>query len=398
MPGIPVDRRRFLLLSGGALALPMLEGGAAFASAEAPALVIVNLQGGMDGLAAIAPYGDPDYANIRGGLAHKAPGKGELLDLDGFFGFHPALGHCHSLYGKGELIPVIGVASPYRERSHFDAQDVLSNGTTRAAGRTGWLNRALVEMNRSGEVSAVSVGSLVPLMLRGEANVSSLMPAIAERPDENFIAIMDRLYADDPRLGPVWRESRRTAATDAAETLKEKRSGETPFATLCSAAAQLLNAPDGPRVISLQLSGWDTHLGQGTIGGRIDGLLSVLDGGLASFTNELKPDRWARTVVIVVSEFGRTVRMNGTGGTDHGTAGGAMIMGGAIQGGSVLHDWRGLDNAHLYEGRDLYPALDLRTVFKGVLHDHMKIGAAALETKIFPESPDSPRQTDLIRI
>lgn len=395
MPGI--DRRRFMALSGSALALPVLNGGVAFAAAEAPSLVVVNLQGGMDGLAAIAPYGDRDYAKVRSGLAQGSPRTGDLLDLDGFFGLHPALKHCRSLYGKGELTPAIGIASPYRARSHFDAQDVLSNGTTRAAGRTGWLNRALVEMNRSGDVSAVSVGSLVPLLLRGDANVSSLMPSIAETPDKTFIDLMDRLYAQDARLGPVWQESRRTAATDAAETLREERSGKTQFATLCSAAAQLLNAPAGPRVISLQLSGWDTHLAQGTTGGRIDGLLSELDKGLAVFTSELRPNQWARTAVVVMSEFGRTVRMNGTKGTDHGTGGGAMVLGGAVRGGTVLHDWRGLDERHLYEGRDLYPALDLRTVFKSVLHDHMKIGTAALDTKIFPDSGDVPAHPDLIR-
>lgn len=387
------NRRNFMMLAAGAAAAPLFDLKAAFAaSAGGPSLVVVNLRGGMDGLAAIGPYGDPGYRSVRKALAIANPGEADgFNDLDGFFGLHPAMAQGHTLYRQGELIPMIGVASPYRGRSHFDAQDMLENGTTETAGSTGWLNRALPAMGLDG-MRAISVGGLVPLLLRGRAPVASWMPAVAKAPDETFLSLMDSLYATDDTLGPAWHESRATE-----RMLDMPPPGRPDFEQVCAIAAQMMNAEDGPRVVSLEVDGWDMHSSQGAARGRLERLMGGLDRGLGRLASDLTPERWKKTAILVVSEFGRTAHMNGTGGTDHGTGGAAFLTGGAIDGGRVLHDWRGFEEKNLYQGRDLYPAIDLRAVFKGVLHDHMKIGSRTLETKIFPDSGDAPAMNGLIR-
>jgi uncharacterized protein (DUF1501 family) len=391
MPDMRVDRRKFLVLAGSTLALPLLGGGVAVAGPQAPRLVIVNLRGGLDGLGAIAPYGDPLYRQTRGTLALPEPGAPSgLHDLDGFFGLHPSLAHGRACYNRGELLPAIGVASPYRNRSHFDAQDVLANGTSAPAGRTGWLNRALPSMGGD-EASAISVGALVPLLLRGPAPVSSWVPAADEEPQPHFLATIDGLYEADPDLGPLWQESRRASMN------ADQASGSRGFEGTCATAAALLDAPVGPRVVSLELSGWDTHSAQGSVSGRLANRLALLDKGLARLHADMSPETWSRTVILVVSEFGRTVRINGTGGTDHGTAGACLLLGGAVNGGTVLHDWRGLQENALYDGRDLYPSTDIRSIFKAVLRDHMKIGEGVIESDIFPGSAAAPARPGLIR-
>ena len=389
-----IGRRQFLALSCGAALASLAETKFAFAAGapEGPALVIVNLRGGMDGLATVVPYGDPNYAGTRRGLALAAPGQDKgITDLDGFFGLHPALGFCGQCHAKGEMLAVVGAASPYRERSHFDAQDVLANGTAEPKGRSGWLNRALPFTDPGN--GAVAVGSLVPLLLRGKAPVSSWIPPVTEEPDENFLALMDRLYATDPLLGKVWQQSRDRNFRQTASGGRNENS----FEQACGIAAEMMSGEAGPRVVSLELSGWDTHAGQGAENGRLARQFTLLDSGLERLAVGIGEERWRRTAVLVVSEFGRTVRMNGTGGTDHGTGGAALLLGGAVQGGRVVNDWRGLDDKNLYENRDLYPSIDLRSMFKAVLHDHMKVNRKALERDVFPDSQAAKPLPDLIR-
>ncbi|GMV62033.1 MAG: hypothetical protein AMXMBFR74_12020 [Parvibaculum sp.] len=393
MGSTSLDRRDFMMLAAGAAAAPLFGLKAAFAAGpDRPSLVLVILRGGMDGLAAIGPHGDPGYRRARTGLAIARPGEADgFNDLDGFFGLHPAMTQGHALYRRGELIAMIGVASPYRGRSHFDAQDMLENGTAETAGSTGWLNRAMPAMGLDG-MRAISVGGLVPLLLRGDAPVASWMPAVAKAPDETFLSLMDSLYATDDILGPAWHESR---ATD--RMLDIPPPGRPDFEHVCAIAARMMNAENGPRVVSLEVHGWDMHSSQGAATGRLERLMGGLDRGLGRLASDLTPERWKKTAILAVSEFGRTVHMNGTGGTDHGTGGAAFLLGGAVDGGRVLHDWRGLEEKYLYEQRDLHPAIDLRAVFKSVLHDHMKIGSRTLETKIFPDSSGTPATGDLIR-
>lgn len=393
MGSASLDRRDFMMLAAGAAAAPFFGLKAAFAAGpDQPSLVVVILRGGVDGLAAIGPHGDPGYRRARTGLAIARPGEADgFSDLDGFFGLHPAMAHGHMLCRRGELIPMIGVASPYRGRSHFDAQDMLENGTTETAGSTGWLNRSMPAIGSEG-MRAISVGGLVPLLLRGDAPVASWMPAVAKAPDETFLLLMDSLYAADDMLGGAWHESR---ATD--RMLDIPQPGRPDFEHVCAIAARMMNAEDGPRVVSLEVDGWDMHSSQGAATGSFGRLMGGLDRGLGRLASDLTPERWKKTAILAVSEFGRTVHMNGTGGTDHGTGGAAFLLGGGVEGGRVLHDWRGLEEKDLHERRDLPPSIDLRAVFKGVLHDHMKIDSRTLETKIFPDSGGAPTISGLIR-
>ncbi|MBX3504024.1 MAG: DUF1501 domain-containing protein [Parvibaculum sp.] len=394
MAAMSLDRRRFLALAGSSTLAALAGTNFSFAAGAdgGPSLVVVNLRGGMDGLSLVVPYADPHYVGHRRGLALAAPGKENgVFDIDGFFGLHPALAFCNKCRTQGELLSFTGVASPYRSRSHFDAQDMLANGTNEARARSGWLNRSLPFLGNEGE--AVAVGTLVPLLLRGEAPVTSWIPPISEAPDETFLVLMDQLYAEDALLGNVWAQNRQREMEKADSIQK----GDKPFVQACSVAAEMLNADGGPRVISLELPGWDTHAKQGATDGRLAVQFSLLDEGLARLAGELSQEQWQKTAILVVSEFGRTVRANGTGGTDHGTGGAMLLLGGAVAGGRVVNEWRGLDSKGLYEDRDLYPSIDLRSVFKSVLHDHMKIASRSLESHVFPDSPDARRMADLIR-
>lgn len=389
-----IDRRRFLALSGGVALSSLAQTNFAFAApgSGGPSLVVVNLLGGADGLSLVVPYADPHYAAVRRELALAGPAEPDgVIDIDGFFGLHPALAFCGKSQSKGELLAFTGTASPYRSRSHFDAQDILANGTNETKARSGWLNRTLPFLDK--ESDAVAVGSLVPLLLRGDAPVSSWIPSISEAPDETFLKVMDQLYADDPLLGSIWEQSRRGGPGNALPV----EDGEKPFVQACGVAAEMMNRDGGPRIISLELSGWDTHASQGTAEGRLARQFGLLDDGLARLGDGLTGERWKNTVIVVMSEFGRTVQTNGTRGTDHGTGGAMLLLGGAVKGGRVVHDWRGLKGKALYEDRDLYPSIDLRSVFKSVLHDHMKIAARPLEKHVFPESASAARMPDLVR-
>lgn len=393
------DRRQVVTGFGaafGALGAAPLSKAWAAASGAVPErgdtrLVVVNLHGGMDGLAALAPYGDPLYRKLRPGLALPAPGSGDgaTLKADGLFAFHPRLKNLHALFGRGEALPVQSVASPYHTRSHFEAQDVLANGSVSPRLRTGWLNRALTVLPGSdtGARPAVSVGGLMPLMLRGEGHATSWSPFGSAKADDRFGATLGDLYGGDPLFARLWSDA-------AAAGVLAKRAGldgtmqKQPdrFGEFMGMAAAMLNTNQGLRVVSLDTQGWDTHADQGALEGDLPALFGELDEGLGAFQARLDPALWRRTVVVLVTEFGRAVRSNGTRGTDHGTAGLVLLLGGAVRGGRIAGDWRGLKERDLYEARDLFPAVDMRAVLKSVLGDHMGIASAALDDHVFPDS------------
>lgn len=357
-------------------------------------LVIVLLRGALDGLASVPAYGDPDFAALRGGLALPEPGQeGGLLDLGGFFGLHPALSRLHGFYLAGEALILQAAAGPYRTRSHFDAQDMLeSGGPERLA--SGWLNRALAGLDEaaSAEASrrAVAVGADMPLLLRGPSQVGMYQAAGGGRPHPDLYARLAELAHDDPVLGPAVAEGlrgRRYAESRLGE--ERRRNG---FSELAAAAGTLLAAPDGPRVAALELGGWDTHAEQNA---RLRGPLGHLDAGLGALRDSLG-EAWRHTAVLVMTEFGRTVRVNGNAGTDHGTGGAAFLLGGAVAGGRVMADWPGLGAGRLFENRDLQPTLDLRRVAKGLLRDHLRLPGTALEAA-FPGSADAAPLAGLLR-
>ncbi|WP_068428873.1 DUF1501 domain-containing protein [Magnetospirillum sp. XM-1] len=375
-----LSRRTFLGCSAAFGIIP----GALAAPPGDRRLVVVVLRGGMDGLHAVPPLGDPDYASARGGLALD-PGGGAIR-LDSTFALHPALAPLQPLWQDRELAVVHAVASPYRERSHFDGQDVLESGGIRPhALNDGWLNRAVAA---KGNPSALAVGQAVPLLLRGAAKVASWAPSPLPGLPQSRVAALRALYDGDPLLAMAFEEGMQmeafadSALTAEPEMAGNKRKGASAFPALAGAAGSLMAAAEGPRLMVMELGGWDTHSGQL---GRMSQPLGQLAEGINALARALGP-AWKTTLVVAVSEFGRTVAENGTGGSDHGTGGAMILAGGAVAGAKVFADWPGLARARLHQGRDLRPTLDGRAVFKTILRDHLGVPSKALDGTIFPDS------------
>ena len=386
-----LTRRSALLGLGAAFTL----GRASMAVASAPTerrLIVVIMRGALDGMAAVVPYGDPALAALRPGLIPAAVGApGGMADLGGFYGLHPAMPAMAALYRAGELLPIHAVAGHYRSRSHFEAQDCLESGADQRM-TSGWLNRAVLAMAKpAGPEAALSVGLTTPLLMRGPAPIGSYAPPSFSAPDADLYARIAALNAADTVTGPAIAEGLRdrgyTAATLAGA---EKPKDAYAFPALAAMAARLLATPAGPRVAALELGGWDTHADQMR---RLAGPLGQLDAGLAALKAGLG-EAWAQTAVLVVTEFGRTARMNGTGGTDHGTGTVAFLAGGRVAGGRVMANWPGL--ANLLEARDLQPTLDLRAVAKGLLVAQLGLSAGALG-QVFPDSGAVPTTAGLMR-
>jgi len=394
------SRRRFIRAAG------MLTAGAAlplslFASTRGQGrLVVVILRGALDGLAAVPPHGDPDYARLHRELAIAPPGTADgALGLDATFGLHPALEFLHERYVGGELIVFHAAASPYRDRSHFDGQNVLENGLRQPLGSAdGWLNRAIATM----PVRAVAIAQNVPLILRGGAAVLSKAPIATPDVDEELLARLGDLYSKDD-----WFSARLSEAVQS-EHLGEDSSGPQMSAGASAGksvdrvtaaarmAAAVMRSDGGPNVAVLEATGWDTHANQGGATGALAQRLRGLDAALRALSEDLGP-LWNQTAVLVVTEFGRTAAMNGTRGTDHGTGGCAFLVGGAVRGGRVIADWPGLAAASLLDNRDLRPTLDLRSVFKSVLDEHLHIDGRTLSARVFPDSTQARALDGLIR-
>jgi uncharacterized protein (DUF1501 family) len=387
-----MQRREFLNLSALAAGGTLLASSLVLARSDTrqARFVLVIMRGALDGLATVPPYGDRDYAGLRGDLALRAPGEPHgALPLNGFFGLHPALAFLQQCYAARELAVFHALASPYRERSHFDGQDVLENGSPRAhALQTGWLNRALARVPSPGQRElGVALGQNVPLVMRGPAAVTSWSASKLNALDDDTLARITDLYASDPLLATRLADA---LAADAiarakADTVDTGVKGEQArYTEVVRAAAGFLRQEAGPKVAVFDTSGWDTHANEGGAEGQLAGRLGALDAGLATLKQELGPV-WSDTAVLLVTEFGRTAAINGTRGTDHGTATAAFLVGGAVAGGRVIADWPGLSARALYQGRDLAPTLDLRSVLKGLLHEHLAVSPQELES-VFPDS------------
>jgi uncharacterized protein (DUF1501 family) len=365
-------------------------------------LVVVILRGAVDGLAAVPPYGDKHYAALRGTLALASDGPTPLHDLDGMFGLHPALANLKTLYDYKELIAFQNICSPYRDRSHFEGQNVLETGADRPhAVSDGWLNRALAPMGMGEGVHALAVAQTPPLLLAGPARATSWMPAQLPTPDAAFLAKVKLLYARDAALSRSLDDalSLQDAAMVASDDPSDKRAGPGNAANLTplfAGAGRLLAANQGPRVAVLDISGWDTHINEGAGDGALARRFQALDAGIEALKTALGP-AWDKTAVVMATEFGRTVRPNGNGGTDHGTGGASFLLGGAVAGGRVRCEWTGLADAALQDGRDQPARTDLRALFKGVLAEHMGVPAGVLSSAIFPDSAAVAPMTGLIR-
>jgi len=396
--------RRDILRFAGTAAMASGIPGLTFARADSDArFVLVILRGAADGLAIAAPYGDGNYRKIRGELALPEPGNsGGLNKLDGLFGLHPSLPNIYKQYREDQALIVHAVASPYRERSHFDGQDVLENGAGQVGSlRDGWLNRALEPLGGAlGDEVAIAMAQNTPLVLRGDNSVTSWAPSQLPDADESTLRRLQDLYASDEFFA-----TRLTQALDAQAIadgeagmgqMRSRGNDAEQLRTMMQAAARFLTAEDGPRIAVLEASGWDTHANQGTTTGSLANRLEGLDNGLLTLQSGLG-DAWSRTIVAVVTEFGRTVAVNGTRGTDHGTASAAILLGGAVAGGRVVTDWPGLRGTDLYQGRDLKPTTDMRSVFKTVLAEHLELPEAHVESVVFPDSKSVPPMRDIVR-
>lgn len=355
--------------------------------------VLVILRGALDGLGAVPPYGDGNYAGKRGALAITSP----ALKLDGMFALHPSLAQLHARYQAKELLVFHAAASPYRDRSHFDGQDFLESG---AAGvHDGWLNRMLPSLpltqTRKTEEIAVAVAQNVPLVLRGDARVNSWAPSQLPEADSDTLERIADLYATDPLLSNRLQSALAANSMVSAGTGMNARDPAGQFNIVAAAAGKLLSG-NGSRIAVMDVNGWDTHANQGAEIGQLANRLRGLDQGLETLRATLGP-AWSKTAVLIVTEFGRTVAVNGTRGTDHGTGTCAFLVGGAVAGGKVIADWPGLSNQALYQGRDLQPTLDLRSVFKGVLSAHLSVKESELEERVFPGSREARPLEGLIR-
>lgn len=402
------DRRTILKSLAATGAFSAVGTRARFVFAATPSdrrLVVVILRGALDGLAAVPPHGDKDYAGARGTLALQTSGTGALHDLDGFFGLNPALTNMKELYDAKQLLVFHNICSPYRDRSHFDGQNVLeAGGTSPHLLQDGWLNRALGPMGlRDGR--ALAIAQTPPLILSGKARAGSWMPPILPAPDELFLNQVRALYAGDAVLKAslssalALQASAQSAMDDPTSKSMQTGKGGAygDLMPLFQGAGHLLAAADGPRVATLEASGWDTHVAEGAAEGQLARRLAALDVAIEAMHAAMGPDVWNKTAVVMATEFGRTVHPNGSGGTDHGTGGAAFLFGGAVAGGSVRAEWVGLSAGALKDGRDQPARTDLRALFKGLLAEQMDVPRSALESTIFPDSASAAPIKGLIR-
>jgi uncharacterized protein (DUF1501 family) len=377
-----LDRRTFLGATAFLAAPRVL-----FAqAATARRFIFIIQRGAADGLNTVIPYADPAYASSRGALAID---PASALKLDGTFALHPSLAKLRDLYGAGQATFFHAVASPYRDRSHFDGQNVLeTGGSAPYQVKDGWLNRLLGVLPRSGK-PAIAFTPGVPLTLRGAVDVTSYAPSALPAANEDLMARVEQLYAKDAQLHALW-----SAAVEArgmaGGTGGANRQDSTALGRM---AAGFLARTDGPRIAMIETNGWDTHSGQTP---RLAAQLRGLDGLIAGLHEGLGPV-WGETVILVATEFGRTVAANGTGGTDHGTGAVAMLVGGAVQGGRIVTDWPGLAPANLADGRDLKPTLALDGLIAAACAESFSMEPERVGRVLFPQGARKAMTTRLLR-
>jgi uncharacterized protein (DUF1501 family) len=381
-----------------------------------PRFLTIVLRGALDGLATVVPVGDRDWVSLRGDNALTLEGKTPALKLDDFFALNPAMPNLARMFKANEAIIVHAAATSYRERSHFDGQDVLESGAEKpGTTRTGWLNRLLVGLAPGDRVSpnvgrVFAVGPVTPLVVRGPAPMLSWSPRrILPASDDTVTRLLDLYRHTDVNLARVLEGRMKLAAVAPAGAMEAKPAGQVSgpvsgptipqlrayFSEVVGTAAKFLAQSDGPRVGALTLDGWDTHYNEGIATGWLAQLLGALDAALAAVQDNMGP-AWRETVVVLVTEFGRTARINGTDGTDHGTATVMLLAGGALKGGRVIADWPGLKPTDLLENRDLKSTIDVRGVLKGLLKDHLRADDRVLAADVFPGSGDVKPMAGLV--
>jgi uncharacterized protein (DUF1501 family) len=346
-------------------------------------LVFVLLRGGFDGLAAIVPYGDPGYGSLRGGFAFD---QSELTTLDDTFGLAPGLAPLKAFWDDNQLAVVHAMAIPYRTRSHFDGQAILETGMDRPVGSSdGWLNRLLQVM--SGRRAGIAIAAGMPLSLVGPHEVETWSPTQLGVVDDAFLERLAVLYRADRALANRFEAALQQQDLVGEEPMARGNARRGGFSPIMQAAARILRQPQGPNIAAMEFSGWDTHANQGLAGGALDRLLGQLAEGLVAFRGEMGR-AWPDTTVVVMTEFGRTARPNGTRGTDHGTAGAGFVLGTRVARASVVADWPGLGSNALFEGRDLAPTVDTRALLKAAVAGTFDLTASQV-ARVFPGSENA---------
>ena len=384
--------RRSLLLAGCAASLITVAPSARAATqqSEGKKLIVVILRGAMDGMSALPKIDDPDIRAHRASLIDP-----NAIPLGNGFALHSAMPTLAAMYKAGEAAFVPAIAGPYRERSHFEAQDLLECGGIKSVSSDGWLNRALQKAPAA--YAAVSIGPSQPLILRGASTrTSSWSPSVLPEASDDTLNRLMELYEGDK----VLKASLSSAMADGAVAgamdrggMGGGRGGPAQYVPQLQAAGKFLAQPDGPEVAVVSLEGWDTHAGQNN---ALTQRFTALDNGVRALKETLG-ETWKKTALVAISEFGRTVRVNGAQGTDHGTGGLAILAGGAISGGRMYGDWPTLKSAALFENRDLMPAVDARQVFKGMLRDQLGWAGGDLDGMVFPDSAGAKAMTGLVK-
>ena len=375
------DFLRYAAMSGAVFALPNIS----FAAANTDRRFIFIIQrGAADGLNTVIPYADPAYAKLRGVLAIDVA---QATKLDGMFALHPSLIETAKLYTAGQALFVQAVASPYRDRSHFDAQNVLETGGNNAYQlKDGWMNRLLTLLPKA-QNEAIAFAATIPMALRGKMEVSSYAASHLPQAPDDLLLRVSQLYAEDAQLNPIWQ------AAMQVNNMADDTSAKQDPASLGKLAASFLSKTNGPRIAMIEIGGWDTHSGQEA---RLSRQLTSLDQLIAALRTGLG-DTWQKTTIIVATEFGRTAAANGTGGTDHGTGSTALILGGDVNGGRVIADWPGLNQSNLFEGRDLKPTTNLDTLIASLASASFGIDSALVAKTLFPASVNGKMLDGLIK-
>jgi len=379
------SRRQFLQIAAAGAGAILVSPRIAFASVVTDRrFVFVIQRGAADGLNIVVPYAEPAYATLRGALAIDAS---SARRLDGTFALHPALVQIGAMYADRQALFVHAVASPYRDRSHFDGQNVLETGSASPYRvKDGWLNRLVAQLPSARE-NAIAFAPTVPMALRGNAEVTSYAPSALPQAPDDLLMRVSQLYDEDAQLRPLW-ESAMTARGLAGDA-----GARQDPASLGKLAASFLSRDDGPRIAMVETGGWDTHSAQST---RLANQLKALDTMLAALRDNMGP-AWSKTTVLVATEFGRTAAANGTGGTDHGTGSVAMVLGGAVAGGRVIADWPGLAPRDLYEARDLKPTTSLDSLIAGVASEGLGLDPQRTARALFGQTVATKPLTGIVR-
>lgn len=417
-----MKRRQFMGALAGATLLPLGRGAFAARAADANApparLVVIFMRGAVDGLSVVVPYSDGNYYRMRDSIALARPGQdGGVLDLDGRFGLNPALAALMPYWQQQRLAFVHASGSPDTTRSHFDAQDYMESGTPgRKNTPDGWMNRLLGVLPADGAARpsatrAVSVGATLPRILSGHVSVSNIAsgagaarPTLLDRPQIGDA--FAQLYNSDDRMSHAYQDAQSAhrevmASLDGSDSEKEMRAASNGaplpngFANDAARLATLMRNDARVQFGFMAVGGWDTHANQGAAKGQLANRLAPLGQGLAALAQGLG-ESFDHTTIVVLSEFGRTARQNGNGGTDHGHGNVMWLLGGPVQGGRIHGEWPGLEEHALYEGRDLAVTSDFRCVLAQVAERHLRLPDAQL-TSVFPQMPATPARLNVLR-